>query len=450
MSERGGKVMHILFRQAPWGSAALGAVLVLLVVTLLTPPAVAEESATVEEILGILLDRGLIDEADHTKLIRKHRQEQKGQKTGLARLTDGVEWSGDLRLRYEAFYYDDDSFGGDRDNRYRFRYRARFGFKKKINDWLAVGLRLASGTDDQRSTNRTLGDDEDFDPDPIFIDRAFAIVKLPEVAGIESKVRAGKVANPFFWKHGKDLIVWDGDINPEGAVLVASRPLSENTHVFANLGAFIVDENDTTSDPKVFAFQVGGEHRFSEGVEMGVRASGYEWRSLDTDFVTRAATWGNLASAFDGKARIGEASAFIGFEPHPSWPVKTYGTVVRNFTADSAILGGVPVGEEDSAWGAGIEVGNASRVAKFGFGYFHVEANSVIAQFTDSDLFDGFTNHRGWLVYASRKIAPGVEVKMTFLDSDSIKNSGAAGGPFGASSTDADRKRLQTDLMVNF
>jgi hypothetical protein len=130
--------------------------------------------------------------------------------------------------------------------------------------------------------------------------------------------------------------------------------------------------------------------------------------------------------------------------------VKTYGTFARNFSADSAILGGVPVDEEDTAWGVGMEFGSASRFAKFGLGYFHVEANSVIAQFTDSDLFDGFTNHRGWLFYASRKIAPGVQVNMTFLDSDSIKNSGGVGGPFGPSSTDADRKRFQTDLMVKF
>jgi hypothetical protein len=293
--------MHTLFKQSPsWGSAGLAVVAFLLVTLAAPPPAAAEGSATVEEILGILLNRGLIDEEDHTKLIRKHRQEQKSQKTGLARLTDGVEWSGDFRLRYEARYYDDDSFGNDRDNRYRFRYRARFGFRKKINDWLSVGMRLASGTDDQRSTNRTLGDDEDFDPDPIFIDRAFAIVQLPEVAGFESKVRAGKIENPFQWKHGKDLIVWDGDINPEGAVLVASRPISENTRVFANVGAFIVDENDTASDPKVFALQVGGEHSFTDGIE--VEPPGGTWRAGLTE---RRASARRAASSASSRTRRG-------------------------------------------------------------------------------------------------------------------------------------------------
>lgn len=416
------------------------------------------DEATVESILGILLDRGLIDEKTHYELARKHAREQQKTASVDAGPLDGFEWSGNLRLRYEGFYYDNDSLGVDRDNRYRFRYRARLGFTKAVNDWLNVELRLASGTDDHRSTNRTLGDDEDFDPDELFIDRAFARAALPGWGGTSAKLVAGKISNPFMWEAGRDLIVWDSDITPEGAALVLSRPLDEAVQLFANVGGFIVDENSSSKDPKVFAGQVGARSQFSNGVSAGIRASLYEWRSLDEsladpnsdEFIDRALGTGNLLNAFDSRARIGETSGYLGLSLAEDWPVLLYGSLVTNFTADDAILGGIPVDEENLAWGAGIELGSSKRLVKLGAGYFYVEANSVISQFTDSDLFDGFTNRRGWIFYASRRLADGVDLTVTFLDSDSIKNSGGALGPFAVSSSDADRKRLQTDLIFAF
>ena len=406
------------------------------------------ETEAVEEILQILADRGILSEAEYSRLATKGQtaKSERGTRDVAARLLDGFEWSGDLRLRYEAFYYDKDSTGTDRDNRYRFRYRARLAFKKKMNDWLTVGMRFASGEDNHRSANRTLGVEEDFDPDPLFIDWAYAEMKLPEISGLESRIRAGKIANPFIWKHGKDFIVWDNDISLEGGALMASRPLSENTDLFFNVGGFIDDENETTADPKVFGLQIGGTTKLSDAVETGLRFSWYEWRSLDSAFVGRANAEGNLDSAYDGKARIGDVTAFAKFACSDAWPLEVYGTYIRNFTADSAVLGGFPEDEEDTAWGAGFEIGSSSKWVKFGAGYFYVEANSVVAQFTDSDLFDGLTNRRGWAVYGSRRLAPGVELKVEFLDSDSIDN----GVAYLISDSNGDRKRLRTDLKFKF
>lgn len=413
--------------------------------------AAAEEPGAVEEILAILADRGLIDESTHSELLRRHRHEQDAERgSASSSLLDGIDWSADLRLRYESFHYDGDSLGNDRDNRYRFRYRVRFGITKKVNDWVSIGLRLASGTDDPRSSNQTLGEDEDFDPDAIFIDRAYAQIRLPERGRFAGEILAGKIPNPFLWKHGKDFVVWDGDVNPEGMALATSMQWSESSRLFAKAGGFVVDENDLSADPKVFALQMGGETELADGLGLGLRASGYEWRSLDVDFVTRAMAEGNLASGFDGRARIGELSAFLTLERSADWPVELYATTVRNFSADDAVLSGFPVGAEDTAWGVGLEIGNAKRFVKLGAGYFHVEANAVVAPFTDSDLFDGKTNRRGWIFYASRSLLPGVALNLTFSDSDSIKNTGGAAGPFATSSADADRKRLQTDLAVSF
>ena len=43
--------------------------------------------------------------------------------------------------------------------------------------------------------------------------------KLPRWNKLESTLVGGKIANPFRWKIGKDLIVWDADVAPEGAIL---------------------------------------------------------------------------------------------------------------------------------------------------------------------------------------------------------------------------------------
>ncbi|MEE8312735.1 MAG: hypothetical protein V3R91_00330, partial [Myxococcota bacterium] len=91
----------------------------------------------IEEIVGVLRDHGLIDEATEQKILVKNRN--RAVSASDSKLLDGWEWSGDLRLRNEQFWYDD-SFGVPaQDDRNRFRYRLRFGFKKKLSDVFTVG-----------------------------------------------------------------------------------------------------------------------------------------------------------------------------------------------------------------------------------------------------------------------------------------------------------------------
>jgi hypothetical protein len=73
-------------------------------------------------------------------------------------------------------------------------------------------------------------------------------------------------------------------------------------------------------------------------------------------------------------------------------------------------------------------------------------ANAVPANFTDSDLFDGQTNGKGFLIYGARQIYSKTDLKLTLflgdaLDED-ITHSPAV--------DDSHRKRLQTDIVVKF
>jgi hypothetical protein len=442
--------------------------------------AAAEEpgdgSAAVEEIVGVLHRQGLIDDDERDRILLEHYSEQAKAHAApsvASGLAEGLEWFGDLRLRHEGFYYDkDDDFADERqDDRTRFRYRARFGFKKQLNEWARVGIRLASGScrdtggdlqdcGDPRSTNRTMGDDEDFDPDEIFIDTAWASFELPDYQGIESNLQGGKISNPFLWKVGKDFVVFDNDITPEGAALVAKLGLGEDATLFGNAGAFLVDENSANKDPMLYALQAGLEGKIAGNVWGGLRTSAYMWRSLDAAFETRAGAvpfggGGNLPNAFDEeRATIADLSAYLRWTCSEDWPLLFYGTAVRNLTADGE---GVTIGaatfdvdDEDEAYGIGIEVGDKKKWVMLGAGYFHVEANSVISQFTDSDLFDGFTNRKGWVFYGSRQLLKNTELNVTLFDGDSIENTGAFSAAATRSIRDADRKRLQTDIVFSF
>ncbi len=440
-----------------WGVRGVqAAALTLLATGLLaaSTSAQADGNTTVEEIVSILKDKGLIDEGQQQKLLARHEADQaKAQPSVGAKLMEGVEWSGDLRLRHETFWNDTNpsGVGSNNDDRYRFRYRGRLGFKKKINDWAKVGVRLAGGTGENDSTNRTLGQDDDFAPDSIFFDRAWAEFHFGGDGPVKTKVVAGKVGNPFIWKNGKDILLWDGDINPEGGYVKSSFKLADGAKAWATVGGFVVEERSSNSDGMMYAGQLGTEAKVSDGLKLGARGTLYFWQNLDASQQGRMTADGNVTpGTLDlnnrgiGDAKIGEVSAFAKLAAIEDWPVTFYGTFAQNFDADAF---GVD-GSEDTAYSAGVEVGSKKKFAKVGVAYFHAEANSVIAIFMDSDALDSHTNRKGIVAYGSRQLGDHVDFNLTYFDSEEIDSNSL--GLLGPSLDGADRKRLQTDIVLKF
>lgn len=438
-------------------------------------PAQALDGDAVGEILEVLRNRGLLDQREYERLVSKHEMQQGRELADVAAdqkggLLSGFDWSGDLRLRYEGARFERNPGGAKPDARNRFRYRLRFGFTKSINDWLTVGVRLASGDcvggdgpggcegGTPRSTSRSFGTGEDFDLDPLWIDRAYASIRLPEgPADLRNTLVAGKMSNPFHWREMPDLVVWDGDIAVEGFVLKTGFSPAEGTQFFSRVGYLVSDQNSGIHDPHMAAVQLGGTTSPSDALRLGLRGSGYFWHSLNSTFRDRAESFGNLPGAFDDGAEIGELVGFVKFVPVPEWPVKLYGMYAKNFSARSRLVqpptpdGGTPPalapgGKDDTAWGAGVEFGSAKEIVKLGVGYYKAEANSVIASMTDSNLFDGETNRRGWVFTGSRNLSDAVAVKASLYKSKWIDDSAAYFNSFN----DADRYRFQTDLVIQY
>ena len=406
----------------------------------------------IEDVLEILKERGIVDEGQYADLVAKHQSWE----TKNGPLLGRIEFFGDMRLRYENFWYDEDEFGVDRSNRNRLRYRLRLGGKAKINDYVDAVFRLGSGENDHRSNNRTLGFDPDFGPDALFIDQAYLALKAPKEWFPDASIAAtaGKVQNPFLWKSGKYDLLWDGDINPEGIGVQLGYAPGEALKLFGNAGYFIVKENGSSVDPHVLGIQAGAIWAPAEDVEVGARLAWYSWRSLDEPFFERAAAFGTILDGLTSGAPTnaadvydtGDLSLYVRLDTVEGWPILVYGQIAKNFSAESSDLFG-SAGREDLGWGIGVEVGDKKKLVSLGVGYFALEANFWPAQFTDSDLADGFTNRKAWAFYATREILPNTELGVTLLVSDEIRPSTSS---FATSVSGADRIRLQTDLIVKF
>jgi hypothetical protein len=449
------------------GILARAALVAIAALCIAAPGARAQDDGTaVEEILNVLRERGLIDEATEAEILAK--QERADAKAAVAAASakpvsaapswlDGFVWSGDLRLRNEQFWYGR-AFGGTNDDNNRFRYRARLGFTKQFNSWVTGGVRLASSQNrDYRSTNVTFGNTSNFSPDEIYIDQAYLRFALPDPGsvGLATSLTAGKMANPFIWKNSLDKLVWDEDISPEGIALTSTLSPAEGAKLFATAAYFVEAQQSSDADARVFGFQTGGSLKAGV-VEGGARASYYAWDHVDNDanFFTGSDATGNLPTGLDDDMGIGETTVYLSWAGIEGWPTLFWGTYTRNFSANDGFVDGVDVDDEGDAFGFGVELGDA-KVVRIGVAYNHVEANGVLGLYTDSDMFDGFTNREGFAVYASHAFTPWSELKLSLWEGEPIKttNSGNGDGPYNISESadqGANRKRLQADVNFKF
>ena len=419
-----------------------GSVLVPLLLLGSAAPIFADENPAIVETLAILRERGMIDESKQAELLAKNQAWETSHPSLLSRL----EWSADFRSRLENFWYEKDPFGVDTSDNTRGRYRLRIGARAKVNEVVTAGFRLGSGDPNgYRSQNRSLGSSDNYDYDPIFIDLAYVELAVPKrflPEGMTLRSISGKQLNPFLWKNGKDILIWDNDITPEGVGFQMTAMATDQLNVFANAGYFISDQNNSTSDPHVLGVQGGFGFAPIANVDTGMRVSWYSWGSQtgDANFQTNEADSGNLTP---NDFSVVETSAYVRFKQIQGWPILLQAGFADNVAAKN--VGGV--GDQSIAWNAGLEVGDKKRVALFGLGYYAAEANYAPAQFTDSDLFDGYTNRKGWMLYAQRQLLENTDAQISFYKDDPIEDSAAFAIP-GA--TSSDRYRLMTDLVVTF
>jgi hypothetical protein len=386
-----------------------------------------------------------------------------------------LQFGGSIRGRYEAMSFSENADGTKKDFRGRFRYRLRLDGKALINPKAQFYFRLVSGTD-SRSGNVTLGDPADYAPNALSIRHAALVYspwdmgKLPNEKG-HWKFDFGRVKNPYRWKgHGKDMMLWDGDISLAGTGTQFDRKLGDSASIFVNAGYYVIDENSKgDKDPYLAPVQLGLLFG-GDKTTFGIRGSYYYMNELDANFVKRGAykdpledqtdptsdpiettttSGGNIedgltGSADGGKLAVVSTQAFVS-TALGSVPLTIIGGYSDNTSAKASVMH--PGVEKNSvAYNIGLEGGAKKKALLLGTGWYHIEANAFPSQFIDSDLLDGFTNREGLLVYLSKTIMKSTDFNVQFFSSDAIIVDPA----LEESVQNAKRNRLQVDIHYKF
>ncbi len=357
-----------------------------------------------------------------------------------------ISFNGDFRGRSETFIKDDDR------DRHRLRYRLRLGAKTEVNDHVAFGFRLATGSKGN-SGNQTLGGNDDFAPDGVYIDRAYITLtphgKEKPLFGDSLDVTFGRMSNPFKPKGmGPALLVWDGDQQPGGVALGWGASPRDCWSSNLDVAYFVAEENgtDPARDPGVFAVQLDNDVKAHEQVRFKSQLSYYALRKLTDGFLAHGMDGNGFGGNTPGlssnrKVDLVEFHGSTTWTGHEDWPVTAWGNVLFNASAE-----GAGEGKQNLAFGVGLEAGNKKAIVKVGVGYFEIEADAVPANIGDSDLFDGTTNGRGFMVYLSRALWKNTDFGIQAFFGEALDDDVAA----LQTETPDKRVRIQTDIKVKF
>ena len=121
---------------------------------------------------------------------------------------------GDIRLRAEQDWNSRRFNGTFREDRFRLRYRLRFGFTYNWNKGISFGARIRSGVAESLQSPHNNFGHREFTGVPINLDKIFLTGKHDQFWWW-----AGKNSFPF-WQQNE--LFWDEDVNPEGVAIGGS------------------------------------------------------------------------------------------------------------------------------------------------------------------------------------------------------------------------------------
>ena len=395
-----------------------------------------------------------------------------------------LKFSGDLRLRYEAFNLHTgnpaDTYQPDRN---RFRFRLRYGFEKTFNPELKVGFSMASGdksvgtgyNGDPISTNQTLGNDFNFKN--IWIEKAYATytpewakISLADGVGISgTEVTAGKFNNPF--EKGSTDMIWDRDLKPEGVYEKVEGLLLKMDNLslkaYGILGQFVLQEsgNTGTKDANLFAYQAGLNPVFYvPGLERPVDAlsaiSVYSYQNyaqannwyIIPGGPTQSQANGNITSSTPTSSLDARHFNVLSFYQEVALypygvPVRPFAEFAHNMDNKSSLLTG-----GDDAWSLGIALGKLVKKGDWqaSYQYKWIGANSVAGAFNDSD-FGGY-NYGG-----TNKAGSAIKLGYNLTDYLTLNGACFLVSPIATRSTTANGfqldeavRRFQIDMTYKF
>lgn len=347
---------------------------------------------------------------------------------------------GDLRLRHESAFNQD-----DKDDRDRQRIRMRLGANYQIHDELLVGGRIITGDrTDPRSPHVTLGDG--FDSFEISLDRAFAQYRpewLPD-----SVLTLGKFAHSFASNPVYGETVWDADVQPEGALAqYTMREVGPLSRVDFRAGAYIMIEQGGGDEAWAGVAQASTQFDLGRGVDGMLAVGYYDFGDTSPDGSSRifGENDGNATVDRDGDGTPDDfLSDFRIVNPIASvtiadsdFPVSVSGEYIKNTAARN---------DEDEGFAAGVSVGKTRDRGDWRLYYQwqRVEQDAVLS-YVAADDFLFPSNYRGHVFGVNYQWMEKVGLHLWALASERLETSATP-----TTDSDDDQWRVRFDINIRF
>jgi hypothetical protein len=380
-------------------------------------------------------------EMDYLKAQARELREESAVASGEISKVKGSDWAtrikarGDLRYRHENIVTERVVDGAIQDaaDRDRQRIRARLGFDFKATDNVKGTLLLATGGDDPRSSNQTLGGVGT--RKSIGLDMAYVDWKFMQ----GGNALLGKQPNPIF-RPGQSLF-YDGDFNPEGGAVKFERGMLFGTaYGWWLTEQYNSDPGGENSDANLFGLQAGLKFPVFGG-ETILAAHYSECGACqdnsplyannpngNTAYRVGTGTTNLLAYGYDVLELGAQLGTNLGSLPFTLW---------ANYAQNMA--DGV---EFDTAYAAGAVLGKASNARTWEAGLFYqsIDKDALFGQWLDSDFGNGATDAEGWVLKAGYAPVRNFTVNATYFVNTLNKDVG----------DELDYDRLQLDLNYKF
>lgn len=346
--------------------------------------AAGEQSGSVAKLAGDVADiqTTLTNTAVNT-------QEEQQRLAGIEGLLGRFRWKGDVRLRGESFNQ------GDRPDRYRGRFRLRFGFEGKLGEDFTGGIYMASGANagplasfsDPVSTNQTMTNF--FERKTIGFDRGW--ITYNPSAFKPLSLTGGKFAPTWI----RTPLTFDSDLNPEGFSEQLSFDFENPSFKNVTFTAMQILFNESGSGADSFATggQVSTKLQFGSRVSVTPAVSFLKWNNEDRiatailgGDVGGSVSSSNLQNALNGSG-TGYLSGFFYSDYILKTGVKTpWKRFPFNLTLEFEHNLDAATDQADAFYSeASFGQTRNRNDFEFGYGFARVEQDAVLAAFNESD-----------------------------------------------------------------
>jgi hypothetical protein len=315
---------------------------------------------------------------------------------------DKLDFSGDLRLRYDGINWENHYDNGRRD---RFRFRLRFGVKSDVLDSLTVGFQLRSG-----NPNNPISDNQSFDEgfNKFKISIAQAYVNWRPIKPLS--ITAGKFSPKNLWTVSD--MQYDDDVVTEGAMeLFTWEPGGPVKEFNLNFYQFVLNESGSSADSYMFGGQAVPIFALNRTNELAVGA-GFEAITnphkvadlyFNEDLTTDAGYVTNFVDPITRKivSKFQVGDLFFQWENTAlsDWPIKINVYLYKNFGASSEMGAILPVGDgnevlaygrgtdNDTAWFGRIQVGDYKKPGQIAlrFSRYDSKPDAIFFAYGQSD-----------------------------------------------------------------